>query len=75
MKWFKEEKGYGRIMLDGKDGSHVFVHFSSIMPDHIRFPDGYRFLNQGQKVLFDLIEIPGSTDQALVAENVVILSD
>ncbi|WP_129692218.1 cold-shock protein [Gottfriedia acidiceleris] len=75
VKWFKEEKGYGRIILDGNDGFHVFVHFSSIMPDHIRFPDGYRFLKQGQKVLFDLIEIPGSTDQSLVAGNVVILSD
>ena len=33
VKWFKEEKGYGRIVLDGEDGNHVFVHFSSILPD------------------------------------------
>lgn len=75
VKWFKEEKGYGRIMLDGKDESHVFVHFSSIVPDLIRFPNGYRFLKQGQKVFFDLIETPGSTDQKLVAKNVVIVND
>ena len=30
VKWFKEEKGYGRIMLDGEDQNHVFVHFSSV---------------------------------------------
>jgi len=29
VKWFKEEKGYGRIMLDGEDGNHVFVPFSA----------------------------------------------
>lgn len=27
VKWFKDEKGYGRIMLDGEDGNHVFVHY------------------------------------------------
>ncbi len=45
------------------------------MLDNSRFPNGYRFLKQGQKVLFNLIENTGSTDQALVAENVVIISD
>jgi CspA family cold shock protein len=23
VKWYKEDKGYGRIMLDGQDGNHV----------------------------------------------------
>ena len=75
VKWYKEEKGYGRIMLDGEEGNHVFVHFSSILSDNERFPNGYRFLKQGQKVSFDLIEKLNSVDQRQVAENVVILSE
>jgi len=75
VKWFKEEKGYGRIMLDGEDQNHVFVHFSSILPDNKRFSDGFRFLKKGQKVSFDLIENPNSTDQKQVAENVIVISD
>ncbi len=75
VKWFKEEKGYGRIMLDGEDGNHVFVHFSSILPDSKWFSDGFIFLKQGQKVSFDLVVNPESTDQKQVAENVIIISD
>ena len=75
VKWFKEEKGYGRIMLDGEDGNHVFVHFSSISPDKEAFPNEFRYLKQGQKVTFDLIENPNSTDQKQVAENVIIITD
>lgn len=75
VKWFKEEKGYGRIMLDGEDGNHVFVHFSSILPDKKRFSEGVRFLKQGQKVSFDLIKKPYSHDQKLTAENVIVISD
>jgi CspA family cold shock protein len=56
VKWFKEEKGYGRILLDGENSNYVFVHFSSIIPDEVRFPNGFRYLKQGQKVLFDLVE-------------------
>lgn len=75
VKWFKEEKGYGRIMLDGEENNHVFVHFSSILPDNERFPYGTRVLKEGQKVSFDLIEKPNSTDQKQVAENVIIISE
>lgn len=75
VKWFKEEKGYGRIMLDGIDGDHVFVHFAAIIPDEERFPDGFLYLKQGQKVSFDLVLNPNSTDQKQRAENVIILND
>ena len=77
VKWFKEDKGYGRIMLDGINGNHVFVHFSSIIPDESRFPDGFRYLKQGQKVSFDLVVNSNFTDQSQrqVAQNVVILND
>ncbi|MGE7613271.1 cold-shock protein [Paenibacillus sp. NPDC101420] len=30
VKWYKEDKGYGRIMLDGQEGYHVFVHLMNV---------------------------------------------
>lgn len=76
VKWFKEDKGYGRIMLDGQDGNHVFVHFSEILPDPIKLPNGFRFLKEGQKVAFDLSESQGIMDsQRRTAMNVQILED
>lgn len=76
VKWFKEDKGYGRIMLDGQDGIHIFVHFSEIIPDPIRLPNGFRFLKEGQKVAFDLFEFPSIADsQRRTAKNVQILED
>ncbi|MEZ7172978.1 cold-shock protein [Sporosarcina sp. OR05] len=75
VKWYKEDKGYGRIMLDGEDGNHVFVHFSAISPDNEAFNNGFRYLIQGQRVSFDLVENPNSTDQKQIAENVMIIAD
>lgn len=47
VKFFNAEKGYGFISPD--DGSKdVFVHFSAIAGS------GYRSLEQGQKVEFDV---------------------
>lgn len=59
MEWFKKEEGYGRILLDEEERNFVFVHFSSILPDKARFPNEFRYLKQGQKVLFALVENPG----------------
>ncbi len=75
VKWSKEDKGYGRIMLDGRDGNHVFVHFSAIRSDPVRFPTGYRFLKEGQTVAFDLVETNASDSQRLTAADVEVLSD
>ena len=72
VKWYKEEKGYGRTMLDGEDGNHVFVHFSAIRSDSERFPNGYRFLKEGQKVAFDLIETNASDSHRWAAADVQI---
>jgi cold shock protein len=44
VRWFKQEKGYGRISAD--DGEVLFVHFSDINGG------GYRFLEDGQRVRF-----------------------
>lgn len=46
VKWFSAEKGYGFITpSDG--GRDLFVHHTQIQMD------GYRNLEQGQKVLFE----------------------
>jgi len=46
VKWFNAEKGFGFIAREGADD--VFVHFSAIQGD------GYRSLEEGQKVEFDV---------------------
>ena len=46
VKWFNADKGYGFIAVDG--GRDVFVHFSAIPMD------GYRSLEEGQRVEFDI---------------------
>jgi CspA family cold shock protein len=48
VKWFSAEKGYGFIEQDS--GDDVFVHFSAIEED------GYKSLNEGQKVNFEIVE-------------------
>ena len=49
VKWFNPEKGFGFITPD--DGSaDVFVHFSAIQGD------GYRNLEENQKVEYDVTQ-------------------
>jgi CspA family cold shock protein len=48
VKWFNAEKGYGFIAVDG--GQDVFVHYSSIAMD------GYRSLDEGQRVEFEVAQ-------------------
>ena len=48
IKWFNNAKGYGFVGHDG--GADVFVHYSSIQAD------GYKSLNAGDKVHFDIIQ-------------------
>lgn len=49
VKWFNAEKGYGFIEIDG-GGADVFVHHSKIDMD------GYRSLDEGQRVEFDVAQ-------------------
>jgi CspA family cold shock protein len=49
VKWFNAEKGFGFIAQDG-GGADVFVHFSSIAAD------GYRSLNEDQRVEFEVTQ-------------------
>jgi CspA family cold shock protein len=50
VKWFNNEKGYGFIAVDG--GQDVFVHYSAIQSD------GYRSLDEGQRVEFEVAQGP-----------------
>jgi CspA family cold shock protein len=59
VKWFNASKGYGFIQR--QSGEDVFVHFSAIQMD------GYKALNEGQAVEFEVRKGP----KGLQAENVV----
>jgi cold shock protein len=58
VKWFSAEKGYGFISRE--DGDDVFVHFSAIEGD------GYRNLEEGQAVEFEVIQGPKGLQAASV---------
>ena len=48
IKWFNNTKGYGFIGRD--DGPDVFVHYTAITSD------GYRTLNEGDAVEFEIVQ-------------------
>ena len=51
VKWFNAEKGYGFISVEG-GSSDVFVHYTAIQSD------GYRSLEEGQRVEFEVAQGP-----------------
>ena len=61
VKWFSNQKGYGFIAQEG--GKDVFVHHSEIQGE------GYKTLDEGQTVEFDVIDGPKGPQ----AKNVVKL--
>ena len=58
VKWFNPEKGFGFISVPGEDD--VFVHFSAIQAD------GFKTLEEGQAVEFDVVEVPRGEQAANV---------
>lgn len=61
VKWFNAEKGYGFITSD--EGKDIFVHYTSINAD------GYRSLEEGQSVTFDVVEGDRGQQAANVSVN------
>ena len=58
VKWFNGAKGYGFIARE--NGEDVFVHFKAIVGD------GYKTLNQGDKVQFEIEQGPKGLQAAKV---------
>jgi len=50
VKWFSKQKGYG--FIEQENGQDIFVHFQSVIGD------GFRTLEEGQNVEFDVIQGP-----------------
>jgi len=48
VKWFNADKGFG--FIEQQQGPDVFVHFRNILAAN----NGYKTLNEGQKVQFKL---------------------
>ena len=61
VKWFNNKKGYG--FISASSGQDVFAHFSAISGD------GFKTLNEGQHVEFDLTE----GKKGPQAENIVAI--
>ena len=61
VKWFNNEKGFGFIEMEGADD--VFVHFSAIQGD------GYKALEEGQEVSFEIVEGNRGPQAANVTKN------
>lgn len=59
VKWFNPNKGYG--FIEQEEGEDVFVHYSALQSE------GYRSLNEGQRVEFSVERGP----KGLQASNVV----
>ncbi|HEX2642457.1 MAG TPA: cold shock domain-containing protein [Thermoanaerobaculia bacterium] len=60
VKWFNNAKGYGFIQTE-EGGEDIFVHHTAIVSE------GFRTLNQGERVAFEIVEGP----KGLQARNVL----
>ena len=61
VKWFSPKKGYGFLTMN--DGQEVFVHYTAIDGN------GFRSLEQGEQVQFDVTEGPKGLQAAKVMRN------
>jgi cold shock protein len=61
VKWFNAEKGFG--FIETEEGQDVFVHFSAIQTE------GFKTLDEGQEVSFDIEEGQRGPQAANVVKN------
>jgi CspA family cold shock protein len=61
VKWFNNAKGYG--FLGRSDGPDIFVHYSAILGD------GYRTLQEGDSVEFEIEQGPKGPQAARVVKT------
>lgn len=59
VKWFNNQKGFGFITPENGNGD-VFVHYSAIQGD------GYKSLNEGDSVTFEVVRGPKGEQAANV---------
>lgn len=64
VQWFQNKKGFGFIKRDDGNGD-IFVHHTAISAD------GYRSLQEGQRVSFEVAQGP----KGLQAENVCVIGE
>lgn len=57
VKWFNAAKGYG--FIEQEAGGDIFVHYSAIQTD------GFKTLNEGEKVEFEVAENSDGKSQAV----------
>ena len=62
VKWFNNQKGYG--FISDSEGNDIFVHYSGLVMD------GFKTLEEGQKVTFDTAE----GNRGLQAVNVHVVA-
>ena len=63
VSWFNSARGYG--FIGREDGPDVFVHYSGIVGD------GYRTLQEGDRVTFEIVQGPKGPQAANVVKSEV----